>query len=421
MFNLTHLQQSHAVITTSDYLRLHNISADLESSDGHWDTETYHVNNALGSQEPSLYAVENWWYDPDDFVRVDLIPEDMRSRGGWSTQGGDASRAQFGSWNDTTDSEIYHSLMEALPAGRPLLDWNSVRRVVEDGDRITPESSAGAIGDVLRENGFEVLYTYDGAGGSDAVKDVVTPVYEAVPRHRIRGLYEDFHPIPARVLFVRGELHGGRKPGSVYFTSSTSRSRYSQTVLYDMRLTDNVLSLAAQINDRMLAMNNGRLWMGGHMRRGDFARIHWVMEANFADHLARIKRHLGEGRDILISMHGGNSSTYDVPDAQPDSTVVTLDPPEPGDKYYIATDERDPENLKYLEEQGGVLITDLLTIEDRREFGWSIMLTDVLALLEQATLSHAAFFYAHVLSSLAGGVMNLRAGVGADPRTALLD
>lgn len=421
MFNLTHLQQSHAVITTSDYLRLHNISADVETSDGHWDIDAYRVTNALGSQEPSLHIIENNWYDPDDIVRVDSIPEDMRLRGGWSTHGGDTSRDRMGSWNDSTHSEIYDALMEAVPEGRPVISWESVRRVVVDGGRITPESSVEAIGDVLRENGFEVIYTYDGAAGADAVKDVIKPIYEAVPRHRIRGLYEDFHQITERVLLLRGEVHGGRKPGSLYFTSAANRSRYSQTVLYDMRLTDNVLSLAAQIRDRMLAMNNGRLWMAAHMRRGDFTKLGWAMEADFGAHLARIKRHLGEGRNVLISMHGGNAGTYDVPYAEPDSSVVTLEPPESDDKYYIATDERDPDNLKYLREQGAVLISDLLTKEDRREFGWSLMLTDVLALLEQATLSHAAYFYAHALSSVAGGVMNLRAGAGADPRTALLD
>ena len=36
------------------------------------------------------------------------------------------------------------------------------------------------------------------------------------------------------------------------------------------------------------------------------------------------------------------------------------------------------------------------------------MFTDVLALVEQATLAHAAFFYAHAMSSVAGGVVNLR-------------
>lgn len=46
----------------------------------------------------------------------------------------------------------------------------------------------------------------------DAVKDVITPIYEAAPRHRLRGLYEDFHGIPDRVLLLRGEVHNGRKP-----------------------------------------------------------------------------------------------------------------------------------------------------------------------------------------------------------------
>lgn len=90
-------------------------------------------------------------------------------------------------------------------------------------------------------------------------------------------------------------------------------------------------------------------------------------------------------------------------------------------RYYIATDERDPENLKYLRDQGAILIADLLTKEDHRELGWPILVTDVLALVEQAVMSHAAYFYAHAFSSVAGGVMNLRAGMGKDPRTASLD
>lgn len=51
--------------------------------------------------------------------------------------------------------------------------------------------------------------------GSDAVKDVVLPIYEAVPRHGIRGLYEDFYQISERVLLLRGEVHLGRKPVSI--------------------------------------------------------------------------------------------------------------------------------------------------------------------------------------------------------------
>jgi hypothetical protein len=77
--------------------------------------------------------------------------------------------------------------------------------------------------------------------------------------------------------------------------------------------------------------------------------------------------------------------------------------------------------LTYLADHGAVLVHDLLTIEDRDEFGWPLMITDVLGVLEQATLAHAAYFYAHAMSSVAGGVINLRAARGADPRTALVD
>lgn len=164
MFNLTNLQQSHAVITTEDYLRLHNISIDRKSTDGQWSIDNYHVRDTMGDLSPSLHVIENGWYDPDSFVRVDYIPRDMRMRGGWSPEGGNPSHDEVGSWtNSTTSSEIYHALIEALPQGRPLLDWDNVRRIVTDGERITSASTAEEIGDVLRENGFEVMYTHEGA------------------------------------------------------------------------------------------------------------------------------------------------------------------------------------------------------------------------------------------------------------------
>ena len=56
------------------------------------------------------------------------------------------------------------------------------------------------------------------------------------------------------------------------------------------------------------------------------------MDADFGAHLARIKRNLQSGRDILVSMHGGTATVYDVPDAEPNPLLVTLDPPNPDDK-----------------------------------------------------------------------------------------
>ena len=56
------------------------------------------------------------------------------------------------------------------------------------------------------------------------------------------------------------------------------------------------------------------------------------METDFGAHLARIKRSLRSGREVLVSMHGGTARVYDVPDAQPNPLLVTLDPPNPNDK-----------------------------------------------------------------------------------------
>jgi hypothetical protein len=91
-------------------------------------------------------------------------------------------------------------------------------------------------------------------------------------------------------------------------------------------------------------------------------------------------------------------------------------------RIYVATDERNPTALKYIRERGVFLFDDLITVHDRREFGWPIMLSDVVALVEQAVLGiGASYFYAHALSSVPGGVLNLRATSGMDPRTAVVD
>lgn len=53
------------------------------------------------------------------------------------------------------------------------------------------------------------------------------------------------------------------------FSTFNSRERYTQTVLYDFRLTDDVIELADQLSNRMIEKAGGRMWMGAHMRRGD--------------------------------------------------------------------------------------------------------------------------------------------------------
>lgn len=420
MFNLTHLRETHAVITVSEYLRLHNISADVETTNGRWDTDLYHRGVNIFSDsgvEPSLYVIKNELYDAD-IVRVDQLPQTMRERGGWNVTHG-----QVGSWTITEETLLSKALHDAMSSRASVLDWDTVLIVVGDrhDQNETESSSTSSIANTLEENGWEVLYTYGGACGSEAAKDVAVPIRQAAPRNLLRGLYEDFGFIEQDVLLLEGEVHLGRKPGALKFSTLESRERYTQTVLYDFRLTDNVVELADILSNRMVEKAGGRMWMGAHMRRGDFATLNWTMEPSFEAHLARIKRHLRDGRDILHFVHRGPLYTYKVPLGKADRTPLLLDPPADHDQFYIATDERDPTNLTYLRNQGAVLISDLLTTDDRRTFGWSLMLTDVLSVVEQATLAHAAYFYAHAHSSVAGGVVNLRASHGADPRTALLE
>jgi hypothetical protein len=57
--------------------------------------------------------------------------------------------------------------------------------------------------------------------------------------------------------------------GSVRFTTPQNRDDFSRIVLQQVRPIDKVLDLANQLDQRMLNINGGRMWMAAHMRRGD--------------------------------------------------------------------------------------------------------------------------------------------------------
>jgi len=257
--------------------------------------------------------------------------------------------------------------------------------------------------------------------GMDYVKHVALPIREVAPRHSLRGFVEDYADLTADVVLLTGEIHLYRKPGGLRFASMHNREIFSRLVLYEMLHTDKVLDLADRFHERMSKRNGGRMWVAAHMRRGDFVRAGWVMEKTIQDHLDRVRSRLATGRNLLRSLRESDIQPYQVPDVTADQSLLHTNPPEDHDKFYIATDERDPTSLAYLAENGAVLFYDLLTMEDRREFGWPLILTDVLALVEQATLARANYFYAHAMSSVAGGVVNIRSARGADQRTALID
>ena len=140
------------------------------------------------------------------------------------------------------------------------------------------------------------------------------------------------------------------------------------------------------------------------------------------DHIRRVKERLEGGRSVLVGLHNSwNWTTWDIEDVEPCPEQMALLPPRAEDPFFIATDERDPDTLGKFAAAGAIVLSDLLTIEDRQAFGWPLMITDVMAFVDQEVLVRSGFFYGHYLSSFSGVIINLRASNGADPRTMLLD
>jgi hypothetical protein len=151
-------------------------------------------------------------------------------------------------------------------------------------------------------------------------------------------------------------------------------------------------------------------------------KLGFVMEADPADHIRRVKNRLEAGRNVLADLHERDDwTTWDIESAQPYPEYTEFPPPRPEDPFFVATDERDPDTLRLFASAGAVFMSDLLTKEDRQSFGWQLMITDLMAFVEQQLLVRSGYFYGHSISSFAGAVANMRAGHGADPRTMLID
>jgi hypothetical protein len=166
MLNMTLLRQTQPVITVSEFLRLHNLSETTEASDGHWDRVGYHVNPYIfenTSRTPSLHVVEEKSYDPREVNRVDMLPTDMKKRGGWSAEGGDPSRGEVGKWGDISKTALYSALEGALQAWPKVLHWDRARQVLQQRGYTHEIETDQGMEQVLNENGWEVLYTFNGA------------------------------------------------------------------------------------------------------------------------------------------------------------------------------------------------------------------------------------------------------------------
>ncbi|EIW86739.1 hypothetical protein CONPUDRAFT_78988 [Coniophora puteana RWD-64-598 SS2] len=409
MLNLTHMRKTHPVILTSDYLRLHNMPVSTETSSGYWDRNLYHApSNGPG---PTLYVAENAWYDPDNVTRVDVLTEDMKTRGAWVS--GRDDEPNSGQWPDAEKTSLQETL-DVVLNDRHALPWDEARSLVQ----VSSDDDA-AVEDVLTNNGWEVVYSFQGAGGMDFVKHVASPVKEAVPRHYLRGWADDYAMIDTEVLVLAGETHLYRPPGQMRFTTTQSQENFARAVLHEIVALDKVYDLARKLDFRISEMNDGRAWVASHMRRGDFVTAGWAWGDTHVAQLKQVKEKLEDGVTYIESHP--TVEPYDIPDMTPDPAVQHRKPPQHGDKFYVATDEQKPDILAYFSDNGAIMISDLLTIEDRREFGWPILFNDILGLVEQATLARASYFYGAAMSSFSGGVINRRAVLGADRNTGICE
>ncbi|KZV87093.1 hypothetical protein EXIGLDRAFT_652513 [Exidia glandulosa HHB12029] len=389
MIDLPKVRRHRNVILVSEYLRLHGLSPHLEASTGRWLRETYHQ----GEKPPSLFVIKSNEIDPDGVVLVDTHPVSSEQNPPQTTVG---------------------AQLQKLAKDQNGLDWVSVRKVIS-GDKSDEE-----VEKELLANGWQPLYTFHSMVNQELFKAPVFPIKQAVPQHRLRGMVEYYAHVNEDVVLLAGETHLYRKPGGVRFTSADARDNFARLVLQDMVYRDPLKELAAVLEERMRSKVGGRMFFSAHMRRGDFTTLHWSLAEGIDLHLKKLKDKFAPARRLLANVKSRRMSTYDVPDVQFDDSIMSRDAPAVGDPFFLMTDERSPDGVEYLRKRGAVLVQDLIRPEDRQKFGWPIMYTDILALAEQTLAARSDFFVGQAFSSVAGGVIALRAARGADPQTAVL-
>jgi len=425
--NMTHLRSRQPVVTTSEYLRLHGQNPEIESSSGFWLRQSYHTHpnifEANKTKTPSLFVIKNHWYGPAGTNRVDYIPKAMKKRGNLERHPGpDNGSTEY--WPPLEPTELSNRLTEATRWQSSAIAWYTAKNLVKSsrlGGKVDLDDD-GATEKLLNAHGWEVLHTFPAVLDTDFAKTIVGHLKEVVPRSSIRGFRDDYYDVNADVVLLAGETHLGTKPGAMRFTEDISRKRYVSTAVHSLIPPQKVLDLAEVLSSRMRLRTDGRLWRGAHIRRGNFLPIGWMRDIDPAVHVQRVKERLQAGRFMLADLHHhGHLTTCDIEGAQPDPEPTVLLPPLAEDPFFVATDERDPDALRKFAAAGAVFMSDLLTIEDRRAFGWPLMLSDVRAIVGQQVLVHSGFFYGRGLSSFASSVVNMRAARGADPRTMILE
>jgi hypothetical protein len=166
MLNLAHIRKRHAVITVSDYMRLHGLDPEHESSSGFWFRDWYHTRPNVFEKDksklPSLFVIENHWYDPPTVNRVDYIPPAMKKRGNWVRYANPDSPEAGGYWPAMEPTDVSIRLASAMPENKAIMDWNTAKYVLASaglGGEVNLDDDEVVEG-ILNAHGWEVLHTF---------------------------------------------------------------------------------------------------------------------------------------------------------------------------------------------------------------------------------------------------------------------
>ena len=169
MVNMTHLRSRHSVITASEYLRLHGLDPGFESSNGIWLRDWYHVHpsvfEANKTKTPSLFIIENHWYDPAGINRVNYITEAMKLRGNLERHtGSETYNCSVEHWPPLVPTELSRQLGAALPESSSIMDWSAAKNVLRSSDLVDEVqlNDDRFVEEVLNAQGWEVLHTFQG-------------------------------------------------------------------------------------------------------------------------------------------------------------------------------------------------------------------------------------------------------------------
>jgi len=194
-------------------------------------------------------------------------------------------------------------------------------------------------------------------------------------------------------------------------------------ILAGVRSIAPIRLLGELLSRKMQILTGGRQFMSAHLRRNNSTTLGWSPQSSIEDHLAYAKLRLEDGRKFLDELWRAHAppKTVDVPGIIPDKFYDGVPPPHEDDKIFVTTDERNETALEYLRNNRVVLMSDLLGPTERRLVGWPMLIGDIQAQVEQIIASHSGFFWGSRMSGVAGGIANMRAARGMDPRTAKID